>query len=56
MIRKRLAAFVITASLLSVGLLFAGDNYGSYSAALGAAFSVYAAGQSWTDVSKVGKG
>ena len=49
MIHKRLTAFFITASLLSIGLLFAGENYGAYSAALGGAFAVYASGQSWTD-------
>ena len=50
MIHKRLTAFALTAFLLSVGLIFAGENYGAYSAALGGAFAVYASGQSWTDV------
>jgi hypothetical protein len=56
MTHKRLIAFCITATLLTFGLFWAGDNYGAYSAALGAAFSVYATGQSWTDVRKAQAG
>jgi hypothetical protein len=52
MIHKRLIAFCITATLLTFGLFVAGESYAAYSAALGAAFSVYATGQSWTDVRK----
>lgn len=49
--RKRFIGFLLTSSLLTFGAFLVDVAiYGVFAGAIGASFSVYATGQSWTDV------